>query len=217
MISAKRLFSGVNIACIRGGRVLFQNLSFGMNPGDIIHLSGPNGAGKTSLLRIMGGALPARGEIEWNGKDFLENHAARFSFLPADDRSLKMQETVFETLAFWAQFWNVGDTACFAAMDKMHLSNLQETPVRYLSAGQKRRLSLARVFLKKSPLWLLDEPLNGLDRESHDLFTKALDIHCGTGGMAAIASHHALDPPKHGSLHSLPIPLPQESARECLP
>lgn len=210
MTSAKRLFSGTNITCIRGGRILFQKLSFGLNPGDVVHLSGPNGAGKTSLLRIMGGALPVvEGQITWNGKDFLENgisgHSDRFSFLPADDRSLKPLETVLENLCFWAGVWGVKEEICLDALERMHILNLKNTPVRRLSAGQKRRLSLARVFLKKAPLWLLDEPLNGLDRDSYDLFIKAINVHCTIGGMVAVASHYTIEPPKHGRLHRVDV------------
>jgi heme exporter protein A len=210
MTSAKRLFSGTNISCIRGGRLLFSGLSFGMNPGDVLHLSGANGAGKTSLLRIMSGALPlVAGDIEWDGKYFLENglgeHAARYSFLPADDGSLKPLETALENLCFWAAFRGIAAAACPGALDKMHILNLQDMPVRYFSAGQKRRLSLARVFLKPSPLWLLDEPLNGLDRDSHDLFVQAMEAHCAGGGMVAVASHHAIEPPKGGMLQRVEV------------
>lgn len=210
MTSSKGLFSGTNIRCIRGGKILFQNLSFGLNPGDVVHLSGPNGAGKTSLLRIMCGALPAAdGKVEWNGKNFLENgldsHSARFSFLPADDRSLKSLETALENIQFWAGFWGKPEENCLEALEKMQILILKDTPVRYLSAGQKRRLSLARVFVKKAPLWLLDEPLNGLDRDSYDLFMTALNEHCAIGGMAAIASHYTIEPPNHGRLHRLDV------------
>jgi heme exporter protein A len=210
MTSAKRLFSGTNITCIRGRRLLFQKLSFGMNPGDVVHLSGPNGVGKTSLLRIMCGALPAaKGDIEWDGKDFLENglsaHAHRLAFLPSDDRSLKPLETALENLQFWAGVWSLDKKDCPGALNRMQIGDLKDTPVRHLSAGQKRRLSLARVFLKKAPLWLLDEPLNGLDRDSYDLFIKAINVHCAIGGMVAVASHYTIEPPKHGRLQRIDV------------
>ena len=210
MTAAKRLFSGRDITCIRGQRVLFEKLSFGLNPGDVAHLSGPNGAGKTSLLRIMCGALPAaEGEVLWHENDFLENglaaHSERFAFLPADDCSLKPLETVLENMNFWAGLWGVPVNACAKALDRMQVLKLKDTAVRYLSAGQKRRLSLARVFLKKAPLWLLDEPLNGLDRDSYDLFVKAMNEHCALGGMVAVASHYAIEPPKHGAFHRIDV------------
>lgn len=208
MTSSKRLFSGTNIRCVRGGKTLFQNLSFGLNPGDVIHLSAPNGAGKTSLLRIMSGALPmVTGKLEWDGNDFLENgfdvHSARFSFLPADDRSLKSLETALENMQFWARFWGEKQENCVESLEKMQISALKDTPVRYLSAGQKRRLSLARVFIRRAPLWLMDEPLNGLDRPSHDLLMNALSEHCANGGMAVIASHYTIEAPCQGRLQRL--------------
>jgi heme exporter protein A len=207
-MTSKGLFNGSDIACARGGRV--QKLSFGMDPGDIVHLSGPNGAGKTSLLRIMCGALPpAAGKILWNGKNFLENgmaaHSERFAFLPADDRNLKPLETVMETVQFWAGLWGVSKDSCPGVLDRMDILKLKNTPVRHLSTGQKRRLSLARVFLKQAPLWLLDEPLSGLDKESYDLLIKALNIHCANGGMAAVASHYTLEPPKYGRLRRIDV------------
>jgi heme exporter protein A len=207
MTTAKQLFSGTNISCIRGGRRLFSGLSFSLNPGEIIHLSGANGAGKTSLLRIMCGALPAaEGTIKWNDSDFLENgmetHSTRFSFLPADDSSLKALETVLENLRFWAAFWGISKDACLGVLDKTGLSNLKDTPVRYLSAGQKRRVGLARMVLKKAPLWLLDEPFNGLDPEAHDLFIKEMNAHCAGGGMAVVASHHPIE---HGALRRIKV------------
>jgi heme exporter protein A len=198
--ATKRLFSASDLACMRGGRLLFQNLSFALGSGDVAHLAGPNGSGKTSLLRILCGALPpAMGKVVWHGKNFLEDgmaaHAARYAFLPADDRSLKAVETAGESLAFWAEFQGGGDVA--AALKKMDIAKLADTPVRRLSAGQKRRLSLARVFLRDVPLWLLDEPLNGLDMKSYDLFMDALHAHSKKGGMAVLASHYTVEPP-HG-------------------
>jgi len=210
MASSKQVFSGTDVSCVRGGRILFEKLSFGINPGDVIHLSGANGAGKSSLLRIMCGALPAaEGKILWEGKDFLENGAAvhnqRYAFLPADDRSLKSLETVHESIRFWADIWHVTDEACDAALDKMQLLDLKDVPVRRLSTGQKRRLSLARTFIKSAPLWLLDEPFSGLDHGSHKLLMKVLDEHCANGGMIVVASHNEVDPPKHGHLHRVRV------------
>ncbi len=205
--ASKRLFSLENIACMRGGRMLFQNLSAGLNPGDILHLAGANGSGKTSLLRIMAGALPqAAGDIFWDGKNFLENgaaaHNSRFSFLPSDDRALKVLETCAENLQFWADVAAV-PANIDTALDAMDMAKLKTRAVKYLSAGQRRRLSLARVLLKPAVLWLLDEPFNGLDAEASVLFRTALDTHIASGGMAVIASHHAIDPPRHGTLYRL--------------
>lgn len=210
MRTTKRIFEASALSCTRGGRVLFQNLSLHFSEGDVLHLSGPNGAGKTSLLRILAGALPpAAGKLKWDGKDFMKEglagHVKRFSFLPADDRGLKTAETAEENLSFWASLAGADAGRVTAALEKMDIVNLAKTPVRHLSAGQRRRLSLARVFLKDAPLWLLDEPLNGLDIRSYDLFVDALDEHTAKGGMAAIASHYTITPPKKGELRRVDV------------
>lgn len=187
--------------------MLFQNLSTGVGGGDVLHLAGANGSGKTSLLRIMAGALPvAAGSIFWDGKDFLENgarvHNARFSYLPSDDRALKVLESCAENLAFWAAIaGREADVA--AALDALNMTKIKDRAVKFLSTGQRRRLSLARLLLKPSILWLLDEPFNGLDAEATALFRAALDKHIEAGGMAVIASHYPIDPPKHGALYRL--------------
>jgi len=201
---AKRLFSSTlgfaDVACIRGNRLLFQNFSATLRAGDVLRLAGANGAGKTSLLRIAAGALPhAAGRILWDGVDILENkgapHHARFAFLPADDRDLKLLETARENLRFWAALWQLQTpvAAVDAALSAMGLLPLANAPVRILSAGQKRRLSLARVILKQSPLWLLDEPFNALDDTAIQLLSQAMAAHLAAGGMVMMATHHHPD------------------------
>ncbi len=209
MNASNPLFVLQNIACARGGRLLFQNLSCALGRGDVLHLSGPNGAGKTSLLRIMAGALPpVEGELLWDGKKILENgageHAKRFGYLPPEDRSLKILETANENLQFWAALdGQPGD--CAHALARLGLSAQKDVPVRRLSAGQRRRLSLARVVSSGRVLWLLDEPFNGLDAGSLGLFRRALNDHAAAGGIAVIASHHPVDPPKAGALRRIEL------------
>jgi heme exporter protein A len=193
---AKRLFRIENLSCVRGQRLLFQNISFGVAAGGAVHLRGPNGAGKTSLLRILAGALPYEtGRLTWEGEDFLKEgvraHAARFSYLPSDDRYLKALETARENLLFWAKLWNIkeADAVVCRALEAFGLLALADRPVRVFSAGQKRRLSLARLLPGDAWLWLLDEPLNGLDTAATALFYTALRQHLARGGMAVIASH----------------------------
>ncbi|MDI1228216.1 MAG: heme ABC exporter ATP-binding protein CcmA [bacterium] len=209
MTASNALFTLQDVGCQRGGRLLFQNLFLEMAEGDVVHLAGPNGAGKTSLLRVMAGALPFEGRILWQEQDFLENgtvsHASRYAFLPANDGHLKLLETAYENIAFWARLWGVGDDISQAALRAMGLHDLRDRPVRYFSAGQKRRLGLARVLMKGSKLWLYDEPLNGLDAESMALFRIALDHHAAKGGIAVIASHYPVDPPSSGALRRITL------------
>lgn len=204
MASSKRLFNNTlrfaQITCARGSRLLFQNFSAELSAGGVLRLAGVNGAGKTSLLRIAAGALPcAGGQMLWDGADILENgaavHNARFSFLPADDRDLKLLETARENLAFWARLWAIDDRhgAVEGALAAMGLSALADAPVRILSAGQKRRLSLTRMVMKPAPLWLMDEPFNALDDAAIALLMQALQDHLAKGGMAVLATHHHPD------------------------
>jgi len=201
---AKRLFSSTlhlsDVTCIRGSRLLFQNFSASLAPGAVLRLAGDNGTGKTSLLRMMAGALPVQaGRIQWDGADILENgreaHNARFAFLPADDRDLKLLETAAENLRFWAQLWRLENPAAgvSAALEALGLAALADTPVRVLSAGQKRRLSLARMAMKQSPLWLMDEPFNALDDKAIALLSRAMAAHVAAGGMIVMATHHHPD------------------------
>lgn len=162
------------------------------------------------MLRVMAGALPpVAGEIVWEGRPFLadgvEEHARRLSFLPADDRSLKVLETAGENLAFWAEINGCGEDAIGAALAAMGIEALRDTPVRLFSAGQKRRLSLARLMLGQCRLWLLDEPFNGLDPAAAALFMAALARHCAAGGIAVIASHLPLEPPAGVALRRLEL------------
>jgi heme exporter protein A len=197
MASAKPQFTGNILTCSRGGRVLFQNTSFRLKSGEVLHLTGANGAGKSSFLRIIAGVLPFEGTLVWQEQSFLENDefvvADKLSFLPPDDKYLKLHETVFENLQFWAGVYGLKPAVILPALKKMKISSLQDTPVRQLSAGQRRRLSLARVFMKPAPLWLLDEPLNALDDDGRALFLEVLHDHCQKGGIAIIASHLPLD------------------------
>jgi heme exporter protein A len=188
MARAKPLFSLENITCIRGSRMLFQNFSLSLAAGDVVQLTGRNGAGKTSCLRIISGGLkPAKGQAGWFDIPEKENDDFRISFLPADDRALKPRETARENLSFWRAVGGGGDIS--EALLNAGLSALADTPVRLFSAGQKRRLSLARIYMSPARLWLLDEPLNGLDADAAADFAAALQSHAAAGGMAVVAGH----------------------------
>jgi len=177
-----------DLACIRGGRLLFSGLGFSLAPGCGILLSGPNGIGKSSLLRILAGLLPASA-----GSVCLPIATRRIAYLGHND-GLKPLATVTELLMFWSAVNGPSDPttrrhAVEDAMEKFALGPLATLPCRYLSAGQRRRVALGRVLVTAAPLWFLDEPTSALDTEGTDAIEQALVHHLAAGGMAVIATH----------------------------
>jgi heme exporter protein A len=163
------------IACVRGGRLLFEGLSLTLGPGDAALARGPNGAGKSSLLRLAAGLLrPAAGI------------ALRADAALADEQlALDERQRLGDALAFW-----VADAA--PGIAAMGLEALARVPVRMLSTGQRKRAALARVIGSKAPLWLLDEPANGLDADGQVRLAAAMAAHRGAGGAILAASHQPL-------------------------
>jgi heme exporter protein A len=188
-----------DLACRRGERAIFAGLSFRLAPGEALLLLGANGSGKSSLLRLLAGLLtPAEGRLLWDGTDALADraaHATRLRYL-AHQEALKPSLTATENLDFFARLWGGTPAAALARLD---LSPLADLPVRLLSAGQRRRLALARLALAPVPLWLLDEPTLGLDAAAVGRLGGLLASHRAAGGMVLAATH-------------LPLPLP--GARE---
>lgn len=208
------LFEGRNLDCRRGGRDVFAGLGFSLAPGGALLLTGANGTGKSSLLRLMAGLLnPAGGEILWDGKptgDEPEAHAARLHYLGHLD-AVKPVLSVRENLRFWADL-RQGAARIETALDHFALSELADLPGRLLSAGQRRRLALARLLASAVDLWLLDEPSVGLDHASVGKLAAAIAAHRATGGRAVVATHTALDLPDAASLSLdalTPPPLPE--------
>jgi heme exporter protein A len=175
-----------NLACRRGERLLFRRLSFKLVPGAACHVTGANGAGKTTLIRAVAGlTTPYAGAVRHQGAlALLGEHTGLDPDLPLG-----------RALAFWAQIDRVGFLALESCCDRLGLGNLLEVPVRYLSTGQKKRAALARVLGQAAPIWLLDEPLSGLDTASQGLVSQLVCEHCTGGGIALIASHQPLDVP----------------------
>ena len=190
---APAAFAGRSLVCRRGEKLVFRDLDFDLAPGGVLLLRGPNGSGKSSLLRLMAGlSKPAGGELTWAkaavGTD-MEAHRRRLAFLGHLD-GIKSGLSAGENLAFWC-----GRPAVAPALGARGIEYLDGLPARFLSAGQRRRLALARILARHVPLWLLDEPTNALDDEAEGLFAAALAHHRAEGGMAVIASHAEGAPP----------------------
>ena len=175
-----------NLAVARGGVTVLQDLSFRVDPGQALVLRGPNGSGKTTLLRTLAGLQPAvAGDI-----DCLPDAVA----YAAHADGLKSSLTVAENLGFWAAIY--GGPAIDRAVQAMDLPNLTRRRAGELSAGQKRRLGLARLLVTGRPLWLLDEPTVSLDVGSVALFAGVVRQHLADGGAAIIATHVDLSLPE---------------------
>jgi len=186
------LFSGQDLLCFRGERIVFSGLEFSVDPGQALVLRGPNGSGKSSLLRLMAGFLrPRRGTIAWGGEAIREDpeaHNRRFHYVGHLD-AVKPVLSVTENVGFWATMRD-GEPRVEEALTAFAITGLADVPGRFLSAGQKRRVNLARIVASPADLWLLDEPTTALDSDAIALLVQAIAEHRATGGMV-IASTHA--------------------------
>lgn len=171
----KPLLRFEDVALRRGGRLLFERLSFELGPGERLQVTGPNGSGKSSLIRLAAGLLRAeRGAV-------VRSPLALADDAPALDRELALKRA----LAFWS-------ATAATALDAIGLEHLAQVPVRLLSSGQLKRATLARVAGSGAPLWLLDEPLNALDIEGARKLGLIVDRHLESGGAVLAASHQRL-------------------------
>jgi heme exporter protein A len=190
-------FTGQALACRRGERLIFSRLDFTLPAGGALLLYGPNGSGKSSLLRLLAGLTPpADGMLGWGGTDIREDRAAhreRLHFVGHSD-ALKPVLSAAESLRFWTRMRGASAGAA-SALASFGLAAAADLPCRYLSAGQRRRLALARLMAAPVPLWLLDEPLTSLDAESIGQLLAAFAQHRAAGGRIVLSTHALIELP----------------------
>jgi len=190
-----------SLASSPGGRPLFAGISFVLGAGEALLLLGPNGSGKTTLIRSIAGLMtPAAGSIRIDGGD-PERSVGEQCHYVGHRNALKGSLTVAENAAFWCRFLGRRLDGLDAALAAFGLARLRDIPAGYLSAGQKRRLSLARVLLAYRPIWLLDEPTVSLDHAAQAALTRVVGVHLSAGGLLIAATHVPLGLTKVRELH----------------
>jgi heme exporter protein A len=191
------MLTASNLSCTRGDRSLFTGVEVALQPGQWLHVRGANGSGKTSLLRLLAGlSQPALGEIRWDGKAVAEDaEAFRTDLLfLGHHAAVKEDLTALENLQLASELdgAELPRAEAIEALRRFGLQGREDLPVRVLSAGQKRRVLLARLVTRKARLWILDEPFTALDTRAVQLLAMLIGEHVGGGGMAVVTSHQAI-------------------------
>jgi heme exporter protein A len=191
------MLTASNLSCTRGDRSLFTGVEVALQPGQWLHVRGANGSGKTSLLRLLAGlSQPALGEIRWDGKAVAEDaEAFRTDLLfLGHHAAVKEDLTALENLQLASELdgAELPRAEEIEALRRFGLQGREDLPVRVLSAGQKRRVLLARLVTRKARLWILDEPFTALDTRAVQLLAMLIGEHVGGGGMAVVTSHQAI-------------------------
>lgn len=183
------------LTCQRGGRIVFAGLSFVLEAGEAVQVTGPNGAGKSSLLRLIAGLVRIEeGSLVLEGGDPEANVGEHCHYCGHQD-AFKGSLTVAENLAFWTRYLGGGGQGPEAAMERLGIAHLAALPAGYLSAGQRRRLALARLLTVTRPIWLLDEPTAALDLASQKVLAGIMSDHVAAGGLILAATHGPLGLP----------------------
>lgn len=192
------MLSAHSLTCVRGTRPLFSGLDFSVGAGNWVQIRGPNGAGKTSLLRLLAGlSKPEEGEVRWNGEAVGSEEFRRELMYLGHRAAVKEDLTALENLEFSAAMDGVDLSRDDAekALVRFGLAGREDLPVRFLSAGQKRRVLLAQTVARPAKLWILDEPFTALDVKAVDFLSHLIADHVKAGGIAVLTSHQAIPLP----------------------
>lgn len=187
------MLDAINLTCVRDDRVLFSELSFSVRPGEMVQIAGKNGAGKTSLLRILAGLAQAEeGEVKWQGETLSRNRYQYHQDLLwlGHQPGIKTVLTAFENLSFYHA--DGAENLRWQALTEVGLAGFEDVPVNQLSAGQQRRVALARLWLSAHKLWILDEPFTAIDVAGVEKLTRQLKRHTENGGMVILTTHQPL-------------------------
>ena len=209
--------SAIDLSCVRAGRQVFRSVCFTLRGGQVLAVTGPNGAGKSSLLRLIAGLLrPSAGSVTLTGGDPELSIGEQAHYVGHQD-ALKASLTVAENLSFWASILG-GAGKVEEALSRVGLGSLAPLPALHLSAGQRRRLSLARLLAAPRPIWLLDEPASSLDAPGGAMLAEITQMHVGGGGLILMAVHGATDIQASAELRLQgPSPNPRGTSRGQTP
>lgn len=189
------LFRAEQLSCVRQDRVLFDQLSFELPAGQVLYIQGKNGAGKSSLLRLLAGlAEPETGQVLFRGTpiDQANSDFSEQLLFIGHQAGIHSQLTALQNLAFWAALLGCSEYDPYALLGQLGLAGLEDIPCYMLSAGQQRRVSLARLWLTTRTIWILDEPFTSLDKQLIARLEARLQAHCASGGSVILTSHQAL-------------------------